>query len=320
VGEARNARGDGKERVLLEASLNPYAVAQMPSGRAGYYDSRLAASSGDYVEFTTAGEAGVTKASGFVAIKGNRAYWDHSAGNVTYKPVADRDFYLGRFADDATSGATECRVLLNEDPKYDRDIFDGHTTAIVGTQALGGLALLQRGKTLYGVLSSTSEAQKVDALGVDPWAAGLANAVVEMAFRVPNDGAGTNTDVSVGIASGTHATDASSIAQRLFMHLDGNSTNISFESADGTTTVAITDSTADYTEGAEATSRVEVWFDCRNPAAVLVYVNGSRVLTGTTFDVSAAASAWKLLFHLEKTSSADVYEFALDWLRAHFAE
>jgi hypothetical protein len=41
---------------------------------------------------------------------------------------------------------------------------------------------------------------------------------------------------------------------------------------------------------------------------VHVYVDRALVLTGTTVDVSAAAGPWKLIAHLEKTSSTDTFE------------
>jgi hypothetical protein len=171
------------------------------------------------------------------------------------------------------------------------------------------------------VISATNEAQKVDALSVDGFAPQTANAVVEFAFEVPSDGAGTVVDVSVGAASGTHASDADAITSHLFMHLDANSPNINFQSKDGTTTVASTDSTIDYTEGQALANRVEVWFDMRDPSDVQVYVNGANVLPNTVFNVAAAAAAsWSLLMHVEKSASTDTYEFQLDWLRARFSE
>lgn len=253
------------------------------------------------------------KAADFVALAGNRAYWNPTAGNVTWRRGK---YYLGRFGADAAYAATTCEVNLNVDPPYDLDIArDPFITAMVGTQALGGLALNRRGGCHNAVLSSLSEAQKVDALSKTYFETGD-NAIVEFGWAVVNDGAGSSPDLSVGVASGTHATDADSIAQHLLMHLDGNSTTIKFQSKDGTTTVAATDSTKTYTEG--AMNRKECWFDLRDPTAAKVYVDG--VLIATTHNVSAAASPWYLLFHLEKTSSADIYEFDLEWLRARTAK
>src|SRR4051812_38983054 len=119
MGEARNIRDPGLERLQAAGTVTPYQVVQMPSGKAGFYDNKTPAASGDYVEYETAGTFNCTKATGFIALKGGRAYWDVSAGNVNYKKVADRDFYIGRFAEDATNAATSCAILANEDPPYD---------------------------------------------------------------------------------------------------------------------------------------------------------------------------------------------------------
>lgn len=300
-----------------QAGLATGELIQLPDGRAGVVDK--ATSSGGLTTPFVTQVWDITKTAGVVFLDGGRVYWDHSANAATYKKVNDRDFYIGRAVGDAASASTTARVAINIDPRYDIDILrDPFTTAFTGTQALGGLALLHRGG-LHAVLSSTNEAQKVDALSVDGFATG-ANAIIEFAFRVISDGAGSNTDVSIGVANGTHASDADSITESLFIHLDGNDVDINAESDDGTTEVASTDTTINYTEGSSVSERVEVWMDMRNPADVQIYVNGSLVLGSTVFDVSAATGPWKLLFHVEKSSSTDTYEIALDWLRCRFTE
>jgi hypothetical protein len=179
------------------------------------------------------------------------------------------------------------------------------------------LALNRRGGALNLVLSATNEAQKVDAFGKDGFVTG-ARAIVELAFAVVSDGAGTVVDFSLGVASATHATDADAIAQHLFLHLDANNTNINFQSKDGPTTVAATDSTTDYTEGSG--NRKEVWFDMRDPTGVKVYVDAVRVLSGTAFNVNAGASVWKLLAHLEKSASTDTYEVDVERAQVRLAQ
>lgn len=314
--EARKVRDAGFEYLLSEGTVAGYDVVQLPTGRAGVLDRAAALTAGGYAEFASDGEWTLTKATGFVALKGNRAYWDHSANAVSYKKVNDRDFYLGRFAQDAASLATACVVDLNIDPRYDIDTSrDPVTTAITGTQALNTMGIYQRGGAQKLILSSTNEAQKVDILSFDGFSKS-ANAIIEFAFNVVSDGAGTVVDVSVGAANATHATDADSITDSLFMHLDANNTNVNFESDDGTTEVAATDSTSDYTEG----SRHEVWMDWRDPADVQIYFDGVLQLGSTVFNVDASVATWKLLAHIEKTSSTDTYEFDLHWFRAHFAE
>lgn len=319
--EARKSRNFGETYYLADATVNPYSIRQGQYGQAEVLNRSTAALANETPTYETRGEFEIVKTTGITILKGGRVYFDYSARTATYKKVNDRDFYLGRATQDSSATTPTVRVALNEDPKYDLELTrDSFTTTITGTQALGGLALNRRGGALDAVISATSEAQKLDALSLDGIAAGLANAIIEFAFCVPSDGAGTVVDVSVGIASATHATDADAIAQHLFMHLDANATAIKFQSKDGTTTVAATDSTTTYTEGQTNTVRKEVWFDCRNPADVQIYVDGVLVLDATTFNVSAAALTWLLLFHIEKTASTDTYEFLLEWLRARFAE
>ncbi len=321
MAEARKVRDIGQEYLQAEGTIGPYEVHQMPTGKAGVHDTSASKTAGEYATYSTTGEFTLTKASGFVALKGGRAYWDHSANNVSYKKVNDRDFYVGRFAEDSASGDVTCVVDLNADPPYDIDLArDPCLSTFVGTAAAGGFGYpVALGGTRIFELSATSEAQKVDLLSVDGFAKG-ANAIVEGAFRVLSDGAGTNTDVSLGVANGTHASDADSIAESIFIHLDGNNTNINCESDDGTTEVAATDTTLDYTEGSAVANRVEFWMDLRNPADVQMYVNGALVLGSTVFNVDASSGPWFLLAHVEKSSSSDTYKMALDWLRVRFAE
>ena len=60
--------------------------------------------------------------------------------------------------------------------------------------------------------------------------------------------------------------------------------------------------------------------DLRNPADVQIYVDGVLVLDATAFNIDASAATWKLLAHIEKSSSTDAYDFDLEWLRVRFAE
>lgn len=321
MSDAVFVREHDKQLVLLAASVSDYEVWQMGSGEAAYFDSADAASSGDYVSFRTRGKVTMPKTTGVVLIPGLRAWWDHSANKVNYKKVNDRDFYVGRVVEDATSAAVTCVVDLNADPPYDLDLMrDPYATSPTGTQALGGFLPPQRqGGGLYFNLTATSEVQKTDALSVDGFAKG-ANAIVEFAFRVPTGGSTNAVDYSIGIANATHATDADSITDSIFIHIDGGSTNLNVESDDGTTEVAATDSTLDYTAGSTFAERVEVWFDMRNPADVQVYINAALVLGSSVFNVDASTATWKLLVHIEKTSGTATADLIMDWMRARYSE
>lgn len=319
MADATPYRTEPKVRVTAEAAVAIGEVRQLASGLAGATaEQSVAHSAGERVDFRTEGTWVMPKGTGYALLDGGRAYWDYSNARVTFKRVNNaRDFYLGRFVGDAASADDTCTVLLNAAPADDYDLArDPYYAVPVGTQALGGfLPPQRRGGALKLLLDATGEVQKVDALGKYGFAT-AANAIVEAGVEVVSLGSGSAPDLSVGIAGATSATDADGIAQHLFLHVDGNSSAIKFQSKDGTHTVAATDSTVTLTAG----TRFEVWFDLRDPANVKVYVDGARVLSSTAFDVSAGGSAWKLLAHLEKTSAADTFEVDVDWLRARTAK
>lgn len=321
MSEARSIRDAGIVRLLSESGQSPYEVIQDPLGRAAVLDSRNAVPAANYGEFVAKDVFTIKKKSGISILAGGRVYWDHSANEATFQKVNDRDFYVGRAVEDAGSSATTCLVELNTDPAYDYDLLrDAYNTVPVGTQAVGAFGEPRvNGGSLLFELSATNEAQKVDALSVGGWATG-ANAIIEGAFRVTSAGSTSAVDINLGVASGTHATDADSIAQSIFFHLDGGSVNILAESDDGTTEVAATDTTVDFTAGTSISERVEFWIDMRNPADCALYLNGVQVLDGTTFNVSAAGSPWYLLAHLEKTSGTATAKVAVDWLRCRLSE
>ena len=318
---ARSIRDAGIFRLQMASTLAPFSVVQMSDGRAGVYDSANTVVSGKYADFATDGTFVVLKDVTVAILKGGRCYWSYANQQVGFERNDARDFYIGRAALDAAAADPTVIVSLNVDPPYEIDLArDPYTTAPTGTQALGGFLPPQRnGGGLTFNLSATNEVQKVDALGKDGFDKGGAAAVVEFAVNLISAGAGANPDFNIGIASATHATDADAIAQHLFAHFDGNAAKINFQSKDGTTTVAATDSTKTITAGAGNANRAEVWLDLRDNTSVKIYVNGVQVLTGTTFNVSAAALRWLPLVHLEKTVSADVYQVDVDFFRVRTA-
>lgn len=317
--EATFVRDWDQTRLTLTASLGAGELIQLPNGKAGFTDGTAGYSSGDKPVLKSSGVVAVPKTNGIVLLDGGPCFWDHSANALHYKQVNDRDFSAGSVVGDYASGDTIAYVNLNDQPQYLVDIArDAFITSLTGTVAVSGCNIFRRGGAHNFVLSSTSEVQKLDALAVNGFAPG-AQWVVEGAFRVISDGAGTAADINLGIASATHATDADSIAEHLFIHLDANNTNINLQSKDGTTTVAATDTTIDYTESSTLANRVEFWMDGRTKsggtADIQCYVNGALVLGASTFRLDNAVGPLFLLAHVEKTSAADTYELALDWLR-----
>lgn len=323
--DARITREWDETRLTAAASVAPGEIWQMPDGRAAFYrklartNKEEAGASGDRVDFQTSGKVTVNLTASITILAGGRVYWDHSANLAHYKKVNDRDFYIGRAVSDTTGGTVE--VDLNVDPPYDIDLLrDAALVVPVGTQAVGAFGWPKRaGGAWLFELTATNEAQKIDLLSVDRFAK-TANAIIELVFRVPSDGAGTVVDASLGVANDTHATDADSITESIFVHLDANNTNINLESDDGTTEVAATDSTYDYTEGSAVANRVEVWIDMRTPADCQIYVNGALALPSTVFNVDAATGPFGILIHLEKSVSTDTYQLAVDRACARFME
>lgn len=319
MAEADPYQNECQRDITASAAYSAGEVVQLPDGRAGVYSRNVA--SGEVGTPATEGIFKVAKTASIVILDAGQVFWDHSANTATYNQVSDRDFYMGTAVGDAAASDSYVYVNLNACPRYKVDSREGaFQSVLAGTAAAGGFGYpVQLGGCQVLELTATNEAQKVDLLSVMGFTPG-SKPIVEGAFRVISDGSGSAVDVSLGLASATHATDADSIAESAFIHLDANNTNINAECDDGTNETAATDTTIDYTEGSALSSRVEFWIDCRSLSSLKFYVNGARVLSGTTFSVAAAANTWFLLAHVEKTSSTDTYKLALDWLRVRTAQ
>lgn len=294
-------------------------VIQLPDGRCGVMCHDVA--SGVVGAIQTEGVFRVQKTASIVFLDGGRVFWDHSADKSHFKSVSDRDFYMGVAVGDAASAATDMLVNINVLPQYKLDLArDPYLTVPVGTQALGGfLPPAREGGAIALKLTATSEAQKSDALSVERLAPG-SNPIVEMAFRMPNGGSGSASDFSIGLANATHATDADSITDSIFFHMDGGSTTINAECDDGTNETAATTTATTFTAGTALANRVEAWIDCRDLSSIKFYVEGVRVASGTTFSVAAMTNALGLLAHVEKTTGTETADMTIDWLRARIAQ
>ena len=315
-----STRGTGRRDMLqltAGAAITAAEIWQLRDGRCARKEGG-GASSGALVSFNAADPWVVPKTAGIVILDGGRVYWDWSANAATYCKVNDRDFYMGRSVGDAASANTSLTVNFNipEFSIYDYDIARvPFATSIIGTQALGGLALNGRGASQNFKLDATNEAQKIDILSRDGFATG-ACPIIEAMFRVIADDSGIAAKFSFGIASGTHATAVTSITSRLMFQLSAHDGNIYALAGDGTHTVAPTDTTVDYAVG----TRHEAWLDCRDSSNVKLYIDGVRVLSGTTFNISSSATTWYLLAHLVKTAATDTAEIDVERLLARLAQ
>lgn len=302
-----------------ELAITAGEVTQLADGRAGVPSSDIAAAV--LGAMVTEGIFIVAKTANIYFIDGAPVYWDHSANAAYFKSVSDRDFFIGTAVGDAAAAATTMKVDLNVAPVYKIDLArDPYLTAPVGTQALGGfLPPAREGGAIAFKLTATSEAQKADALSVERLAPG-SNMIVEGAFRMPNGGSGSASDFSIGLANATHATDADSITDSIFLHMDGGSTAIKAECDDGTNETAATDTTLTFTAGTAMSNQVHFAIDCRDLSSIKFYINGARVLSGTTFSVAAMTNALGLLVHLEKTTGTETADMTIDYLRVRTAQ
>lgn len=301
------------------AALSGGEVIQLGDGRAGILPSDAAA--GAFCAPAVFGIWTLPKTASIVFLDGGEVYWDHSANACHFRKVNDRDFFLGTAVGDATSASTTMRVNVNVAPVWTLDAMrEGVLSVPTGTAAAGGFGYPVRlGGAQQLELTATSEAQCVDLLTVDRVAVG-ANPIVQAIIRPAVNGTGAAVDFNIGIANGTSTTDADAVTEHVFFHIDGSDTKIYAQSKDGTTTVAAVDTTTTITAGSAVTNRKELWIDARNPAGVILYVDGVRVLSGSTFVLSAATGPLGLLAHLEKTTGTTTGKFIVDALRARIAQ
>lgn len=312
MAEVTAYRAENSRQYTVQEAVVQGVMLHLRDGQPGYYPLASGEAAGERVSFETNGQVVVTKPTGIVILDGQDVFWDWTNSRANFKATLNsKDFFAGRAVGDAASADTTMTINLGKWPNdlyADIDLLNdplGYLSVFVGTQGLNTMGIWPRGGMNTMILSSTSEAQKMDMLTVKTRAVGT-RGILKAQINVISGGAGSAPDFNLAMASGTHATDFDSVTQACGVHLDGNSTNISFFSRDGTTTVAITDSTTDYTAG----TPFEVVMDFRDPTSVKMYVEAVRVLSASTFNVNAAASAWKLIAHLEKTSAADVFEVA----------
>jgi len=293
MAEATNVQTAIIVPYTVTAAVTSGQVVHLPCGRAGVaVDSYAAASLG---HFQVSGIAEVDKTTTMVMLPGSELFWDASANKAHLLYGNDADFFLGTCFDDAASAATVVKVLLNQKPVPTISFADGF--ASVNVQTAGFPSVAGAGDSVSLAFSATAEAQKVDALslrGIAP----STPAIVHTLICVNTNADAAAGDLNIGLANGTHATDAGSITESLFIHIDGNSTNILAESDDGTTEVAETDTTVDFTAG---TPFLAQW-DTRSLADIQCYINGVNVLPNSVFKLDAATGPLKLLAHFEKTS------------------
>lgn len=285
------------------AAVSGGDVVQLPDGRAGVIPTDLAAAG--LGSASTVGIFTVTKKASQVWIKGARIWWDHSANEATCIPImgqaaGDKDFYLGTAYEDVASATVIGKVELNVRPQYIYDVHrDGSDTAVVMTA--GAPYIASRGASIGAAFSATAEAQKLDILSKRSFPVS-SNWVFEAIVEVVTTCDADVGDLTVGVANGTHASDAEAITEFAVFHYDlGADLNLDVASDDGTTDVDPTDSTTDWAEG----TPLFLCLDGRDHTNVKYYINGveTNAATANLGDITLAAGPLKALFHLEKSSN-----------------
>ena len=299
------------------AAISGGAVVQLADGRAGVVPTDVAA--GDLGSASTEGIYTVAKAINLVWVDGQEIWWDHSANAAVLQPANDKDFYLGVAYGDATAAATTAKVQLNVQPRYLINLRDSAFQTVIVKTVVGSTTvevphIRQFGGTSSMVLGTTAEANKIDLLSTRAFAV-ESNWIVDGVVNIITNGDAAAVDFNIGVANATHASDADTITESCFIHVDGASVNILAESDDGTTEVAATDTTVDFTAG----TPFHFLIDGRNTADIQIYVNGVHVLPNSVFKLDAATGPMKLLAHLEKSADDSPGPFNLDSFRVRIA-
>lgn len=281
-----------------DATYSQGDIIQLRDGRAGQITADCA--SGDLVGVRVAGIIRVEKTTSMVVLVTSKLFWDHSADKAHLLHVNDRDFYLGVAMEDAAAAATDVLVNLNVQPVYTIGLEHGFASVRVQTAGfVTGAGAGREGCNLE--FSATNEAQKTDALTHRSYPSATGEGIAHFLITVVDNGDNAALDMDWGLAVGTHATDVEAITKRVVFHLDGNTLDLDLASDDGSTDTTLVDTTINIVEGTPFLCQLDV----RNPAVILAYVNGVRVLdgvTGTATTLNIGTDNFKVLVHMEKTA------------------
>ena len=294
VAEANLLRSEGEYHFTSSAAHEGGEVVQLPDGRAGVKIGSNANTSGDLVACYTHGIVDVSKNTAVKFVPGQRVFWDVSASQADVS--ANGDFLLGTAVEDASASASKVKVELNRDPNLGlaisllQDTWTENATLGLGVTDIGA----QARKLSFDAVAEVAMA----ALLSDASVAADGNWILEVDVAIFDIGDAAALDMNVGMANATHASDADSITESVFLHFDGSALDIKAESDDGTTEVAATDTTVDAVDDTYFTLVI----DARDPADIQIYLDGVLVLSGSTFKLDAATGPMKFLAHIEKTS------------------
>ena len=282
--------------ITAPEALDGGEILQLASGRAAFTAGLLGIASGDPATLIYAGQVTITKIATCSVLDGGKLWWDRSASSATGIRTAD-SFYIGTAVGDAAYAATSVVVDLNAIQAPQIELGKGAWTNGV-TDGLGVTAGTLGGNELKLCFDAQAEVAMAALYSVDtiPVADGP---ILEGRFAIFDIGDHAALDINVGLANASHGTDADAITEAVFIHLDGTALSILAESDDGTTEVSATDTLVDAVDD----TYFELWIDCRDLSDVAIYIDGARVLSGTTFVLTDATGPLLALVHIEKTSN-----------------
>ena len=291
--------------TALEA-LSSGDIVELPDGRLGVVQGLEPLTAGDLGTAAIAGHFRIEKTASVVMLAGQEAYYLPATEKISYAQA--NGIPCGIVLEDAAASASTVLVDLNAVKRYaiDSRMPFWTTTAVNQTAAY----TLLPGGAVQLAIDNGNEAGKAAMLSV-------ATIDVDdspvLEGRVAIYDASDNTvDINFGLASGDHATDFETIAAFAALQVDGGSLSINAHSDDGTTDVAPVDTTVDYVDD----TYFHFMIDARDKTSVKLYVNGARVLSESTFSLSAYSSALAAIAHVEKTTGTATADIRIDFLRA----
>lgn len=181
---------------------------------------------------------------------------------------------------------------------------------VADTSAAGTPTYVRNASNAVLTLHSTSEVENVclyhgDALSFD------IDDMIRAEFRVKVSGCTSGTSLCFGMASARNDTQDSVAANAWFKMVGADSTTaVVVETDDGTT-----DLDDKATGQTLSTTYKRFVIDFSNKKDVKFYIDGIRVATSTTFDMSGYTSGLQPLIQIQKTSSANTDAITIDYVK-----
>jgi predicted RecA/RadA family phage recombinase len=287
-----------ERHVTASAAYESGQVIQLEDGKMGVVLGLNPDGSGEEIAVATSGVFECARTASMVMLEGGKAFWDTTNNKVTCLHTAGP--FLGTVMKDSASSDTTVLVDLNAEPSWHIEL--GKTPFALSNTAGGSSAI--EGNMVTLAATAVAEVQMAAALSHDsvPVAAGF---IASYDLAVYDIGDNAAVDVNIGVANDTHATDADSITESVFIHLDGTALSILAESDDGTTEVAATDTTVDAVDD----TFFHVDIDARDVEDIQIYINGVNVLPASVFALDEATGPIKFLAHFEKSSNDTTADF-----------